>query len=227
MAKGQMGSLMTKLSGKIGGQTVGNSQAGMYVKNTGSYKTVSNFKRKNKLAAFQFNAQRWGTISDANALGWNAAALNFPYIDRLGEQKFYTGYQLFTKFNGNLQAIGLPYVSSPPSPVAFDDVGACTVTSGLSTLEVKSSANDSGNFYYMVYMSRCVPRGRRSSKLNYNLIRVIPGAQLFAGRNVFTDYQIIFGDPLTGALIHWKIKQVSIITGQAIDSMASGAVIVV
>lgn len=223
MAKGQMGALMTKLSGKIGGQTVGNTTAGLYVKNTGTYSKVNSVSRQNKLAQFQLTAQKWATLSDVQAVSWNAAALGFPYVDRLGEQRFYSGYQLFVKFNGNLSEIGGTLRTAPPSPIAFPPVPVVTTTFSTSSLLVSFDTVGDNQFRYILYMSRSVSRGRRSTKINYNKIVVEASDIFFAGVDVLTAYSAVFGAPIENCIIHWKIKCVYRQTGQAVDVVASGS----
>lgn len=50
-------------------------------------------------------SQKWGGLTDEDRRDWIDAAPLFPYTNRLGEVKTYTGFQYFMKINMTLESI--------------------------------------------------------------------------------------------------------------------------
>lgn len=115
MALLKLSGLITKISGKMGGSILGTSPSGSYLKQN-SYSQNPNTPKqsiqKNKIGVI---TQLWRSLTPTQQTDWLAQSSNYPYINRLGDQTFYNGFQLFNKLNMNLQAINLsPNLSVPP-----------------------------------------------------------------------------------------------------------------
>jgi hypothetical protein len=65
----------------------------------------------------------WRALNDSERSAWNETSSNFPYTDKIGNVKYYSGYNLFCKFNINLSLIGESTISEAPSP---QDIGSIT-----------------------------------------------------------------------------------------------------
>lgn len=224
MALIKAGALVTQFSGKIGGQLFGTGRSGDYIKNIGSYVKFTTQNRKKVLVQFSFVSQLWRTLTNEQRLSWNAASNNFPYINRVGDQKKYSGFNLFVKFNGQLVAIGGSPSLVAPSPVSFDPPLDLDITSALGSLDV-SAVSVSDNAMYMVFMTGSGSIGRSSSGLNFFLITVLSQADIEAGATIISKYSETLGVPQNRALIHWTIKAVDISTGQAVKNYGSGNVV--
>lgn len=112
MAVIQMGAIVTKIKGSIGG-TAFKIQRGtqvMYRKSNGYSK--DKLLANSSLGYARSIFQKWSFLSGSDKLAWNnqAAILFFP--DKFGNPVHITGRQLFTKCNLNLRALG--YYASPP-----------------------------------------------------------------------------------------------------------------
>lgn len=215
MAILQMGAIVAKISGKIGGQTAGLGRNGQYLKNTGSYKKAGSTFRRDVLSSKRLLAAQWGGIGAQGRASWDAATSSFPYVNRVGDTKYYSGYQLFCKFNGNNLLAGtgvesiapLAYGIQPPSLIDF------IVTQNqfllLNGIDIDANCN------YAVFVSDNLTNGQNSLSNMEKMIRVVSEGELRGGIDIYTDYLERWGRFIVGANLNIRIKAIVMNSGQA------------
>lgn len=106
------------------GLIVGSAGASTYSRNRGGNYVKPRKSSANPNTSFQASIRAivgglpalWRSLSDSQRDGWNAQSPNFPYINKLGNTAYYSGYNLFCQANTNLQLIGRPTISDAFSP---------------------------------------------------------------------------------------------------------------
>lgn len=106
MALIKLGSIVTGISGKLGGQTFGSGRSGAYVRNTGSIARSPSKLQMNRRVAMGEISQIWKTLTPSQRTAWNNGAAGLTYKNRLGEDKVPSGYQLFMQRNAYLRMAG-------------------------------------------------------------------------------------------------------------------------
>lgn len=215
MAILQMGAIVAKISGKIGGQTAGLGRNGQYLKNTGSYKKAGSTYRRDVLSSKRLLAASWGGIGNSARASWEGAAQSFPYVNRVGDTKYYSGYQLFCKFNGNLLLIQrgveniapLPYGIRPPSLIDF--------IATASSFRILNGIDIDHNCMYAVFVSDNLSAGQVSLSNTEKMIAVLTASQIELGQDILIPYMERWGRFHVNGYLNVRIKAVVLDSGQS------------
>jgi hypothetical protein len=119
--------LVSGMSGKAQGSVFATNRSGAYFRNnTGKIKpqTAKNSKQRSLFTAV---SQAWRELDNDEQAAWNAAAPNFPRVNRFGDPVVPSGYNVFMRLNGTRAVIGLPIMSTPPLPRELPSPGAVTI----------------------------------------------------------------------------------------------------
>jgi hypothetical protein len=190
----------TLKSGKDGGTVFAKNKGGAYtrtVPNKLSPKTASRQGSKNSLSSM---ASLWQTLTDTARGGWNTAANNRPYVNRVGTTVTMSGFNLFCSFNTALIASGaapdlnVPDLTPYPFPsetFASDATG--TIYIGANALHELFLDFDSPTFAYSfeVFTSRLMSFGVTSQPNDYKLIAIRDNSTV--NSNLATAYNAVFG----------------------------------
>lgn len=221
MAIIQMGGIVSKISGKIGGQTFANNRAGSFLKNTGTYKKALTHHRSQALAKMTANNQKWRGLTEIQRASFNAGAVNFPYLNRLGETKYYSGYQLFNMFNGNLGLMG-GSISICPSPYTLSGTFDWDMAGSQLVMNLWKFGSPDPNLFYVLYMSPPVSPGRTLPSMSFRTIVVNNYAFFNTDQVVTTFYRNRYGHYPSGAKIFWYIDGIHALRGIRFKKLSSG-----
>ena len=222
MAIIQMGGIVSKISGKIGGQTFANNRAGSFLKNTGTYKKALTLQRSQALAKFTPNNQLWRSLTEGQRTSWNMGTINFPYLNRLGETKYYSGYQLCTMFNGNLKQYSASPILTCPPPYSVTGTFGISVGYTLGSLRYFGSPSIDSNLFYNIYMSPCVSVGRTLPSMSFRYIYGGDYTLMSTSFDFTIYYQDKYGALIPGTKIYWYIDGIHNTRGIRFKKLASG-----
>ena len=222
MAVIKLSAFVTRISGKVGGSVFQMTSSGQIVKNN-SYSIPQNSPRQTiAQTKIQTVSSRWLTTSPEVKDAWSAAAIDYPYQNKVGEESFYNGYQLFLKLNNNLLAANLPIITSAP---IFE-----SVEFGIITLFSMSPASVNVTIDNLVvgqtvifYMSPAVDLDTSGTNLLYTKFAV---REIFYISNTFSliaDFRANFGDPIFMAVYFIKYRIISTDTGNSTNFSASSS----
>ena len=114
MALLKLSGIASKISGKLGGSVFGTSSNGSYVKQN-SFSQQPNSPgqsiQRNKIIQA---SQKWRATTTAQKALWQAESPNYPYINRVGDNVFYNGFQIFQFLNQNNFQNNDPILLTPP-----------------------------------------------------------------------------------------------------------------
>lgn len=213
MALLKMGSLVTQISGKIGGQTFGTGQGGQYVKNTGSYVNKLTTSRTVVNSRLSYLANSWRALTTAQKNSWSAAATNFPYVNRLGESKVYSGYNLYMKFNGNRLLWGDSPVSTAPVPFVFSEFALSIDTLEPGFMEVSITPTTTG-YEYLFFVSNPSSAGSNFNQKGLRLVKAVTGVTAASTPvDLYSEYEAIFGAIKSGTRFFFRVYQYEKATG--------------
>lgn len=221
MALIRLGGLVTAISGKIGGQTLGTSASGSYIKNTGTPRKSITLLQQTKMQRMATSAQAWRALTVAQRNVYISASPSYPYLNRVGETKYYSGYAIFTKLRNNLLGIGGGGTPAPLPLFTFPPLSAATVTTGIASYTIQSSGSSIAATYRL-FVSRPASQGITNSYKNQYFITILSSAQLSSGFNFYTLMNAKFGPMVAGNLVYWRLDGIQTTTGQVLKNMASG-----
>lgn len=226
MALIKLGSLVTRISGKIGGQTLGTSASGSYIKNSGTPRKAITLRQQTAMQRMATTAQSWRNLSESQRQLFRSASPQYPYLNRVGETKYYSGYAIYTMLRNNLLQLG---VSSQPIPLpkeTFAPLPNFALSWGRGDLVTEPTAGEL-NTDYRLFMSRPVSRGVTDSYVNHYFLRVLTGAQIALTQNITEEVAERFGAVPVGSRFYWRVDGVNLTSGQALENIKSGFVDIV
>jgi len=224
MAKVLYGSIVTQLSGSIGGTVFARNASG----NTCRRKSRNINRNTIAMSAFRnsfgFIQRSWRSISSADRTTWSTNAALFPYVNSLGITHYYTGFQLYSKFNNQLFNVGAPLITTAPTPSPMSAI----------TMAISSFSSDTTFFVFRytdsISLTSVVPEGFilqvfATSNLSlgvsspnigtYKMIHKYSAGVDTSFVSLYADYVATFGSvPLSDANAFLSVRYVNIATGE-------------
>ena len=207
MAQIKLTGNVSRISGKLGGNIIGQSSNGSYVKSNSFSQQPNTPKQSIQRNRIIQASQSWRLTSDAQKQLWKDAALDYPYINSVGEVAFYNGFQCFQFLNQNNFINGFPVLLSPPNFV--DVVNAdWSVTINPSNQLIMATSNGVAGTNAIVFCAPPVVSGVVPKESSYRKTLEIPltgGAQSLG---LETAYRSVF-EVVNGPAVVWsKVKTV-------------------
>jgi hypothetical protein len=207
MAILKLGGLVTKISGKVGGQILGTGTNGSYIKNN-AYSQQRNTVRQSAQRTYIGQiTQFWRTLTISQKDDWQDEVSNYPYENRVGDIVEYTGYQLYCFLNLNRQVIGLSRNDNVPTFVAV--ANPTYNISSLTTIGVIIGyIGGVLGTTVLVYGTRSMPTTNKPKDKDYLLVM---SNDLLGGNATFpitTEYIALFGAPVLGEYVSFKFRTV-------------------
>jgi hypothetical protein len=166
-------------------------------------------------ALFSNLSQGWRSLTAAQRTAWNAASQNFPQTNVFGLGFIWSGVNFFMSVGRNLQTIGLPYLSSPPSPGTTLQVSITALSAdiALSTLNATYPQAIDTATSVVVYATQGVSAGKSNINSLYKKIGVLTDADA-SPKNLFALYTAKFGAlPAAGQKLGVKFLPINETTG--------------
>lgn len=109
-----MGTVITRIAGKLGGVVFCNTNNGVIVKNNSYSLPQFSQLQTAQQTRISFVSSRWLLLSNTQKNSWANQVINYPFYNKVGELSYYNGYQLFLYLNNNLHFSNLPInINSP------------------------------------------------------------------------------------------------------------------
>lgn len=135
MATLKYSGLILDIRGKLNGSQLSKNRSGALLQRKGSQRRFATGAQILQRSKFSTLARYWRTLSPAEQQENSDNAANYPYIDKYGDTRYYTGYQLLLRSNLNRIAIGLPPINivpaTPPAGVVIGDGEALAYYGGI------------------------------------------------------------------------------------------------
>src|SRR5690606_17245537 len=222
MALIKLGGVVTQISGKIGGQTFGTSASGAYMKNSGTPRKSLTLSQRSKMSAMATTAQSWLALTQEHRDTFNAASPDYPYLKRVGETKFYSGYAIYTQLRNNALNVSFSGVPIPLPKFTFTPLSGGAIV-GLPGLGHFVAGSAQTGVIYQLFTTRISSNGISFPYKNHFFISqfntsVAPTLDIEFSSN----YQDRFGNEPTSGKVYWRIDAVHQSTGQSFKGLASG-----
>lgn len=228
MAKIIFGGGVAGASGSVAGQVFSRNKGGYYIRNRSIPTNPSTSKQTTYRAVLASLATGWRSLTAAQRAGWNTNAANFPYQDSLGQTKYYSGIQLYIKFNLSLGSANQAAQSDPPVPT---DVP----TPGLTGFDTLTDASIIGSFIettvpadtaYVYFTSGGVSPGinARGKSLYRRLSFVAAAGDPEA--DLISEQTSVWGAPVVGQKIFMRVRAVSTLYGQSSPWISINSIVV-
>lgn len=232
MALIRFSNLVNDIRGSSGGNVFARNRSGAYVRNRTTPLNPQSSPQMSTRASFGALAQEWRNLTQTQRDGWNEAVENFPYQNKLGETRLYSGEQLFIKLNRNLQSAELPTISDAPSPGDVSAVSSITATADvmgpsfqISGTTVNTVPTD------VIVIQATAPKSAgiaTQDRSQFRNIAVLDTTAFEAGADQIAAYEEIYGSIASseGSKIFIRAYGVSTVSGQASAPFQVGTIVV-
>lgn len=138
MATIKFGAIVTDARGKLGGSQLSKNRSGNILQNKCGQRKGATPAQSAHRSNFSYLSRLWRTLDPADIAANNANAANYPYTDKYGATRYFSGYQLLLRSNLNLAVSGLPPISvvpaDPPPGQTVSGIDFLIASDGLGTV---------------------------------------------------------------------------------------------
>lgn len=223
MVQVKYGAIITDMKGKIGGQTFKGNYTAPSCQNI--VKPIQIFTNFNQLPKtnLAYIAGTWRALTNAQRIGFNDFAEEYPFYNCFGELYYGSGFQSYMSINCNLASVGLPlhdtavelvedFTFTNVSGVWSSVMNNCTLTfDGITAL---------GNWLVNVKASDMFSVGKYAPNRKLASIFVIPSANATVNVIWSVNYGLHFKNApqtFTWRKIMIQLKAINSITGQGVQ----------
>lgn len=121
MAVIKLSTNITDIRGKSGGSVFAKNKGGNYFRANPKPVQQNTLRHQARKVIFADISQKWRLLTPEQQQSWNDAAVNFPQINKVGDQMFLSGANLFQQMNTSLKTIRRPQISVPPAVPSLPD----------------------------------------------------------------------------------------------------------
>jgi hypothetical protein len=236
MALVQFGSVVTNIKGKVGGHYFKGSLGGAALQSTGltgrtghnQYPSSSRgiTQSGQKVSAVLLIVVRsWKSVSAVNRAAWQAAAPNFPTVNKFGVPVKPSGYHCYVHINFSRVSNNLSILATPPAVIAGVLPPTFTITTASSSsLSITLGAAVPTGFQLTVCATTSISAGIKPGK---NLFRAFNWVAAGSSGviNCTLPYGYYNGAPVTGNTIWIGCFLSSTTTGQKTQLYIVGQVV--
>jgi hypothetical protein len=224
MAVIQFGAIVTNAKGKIGGHYLSNSLGGATILsnpkvNKGAYAkgsagvSGSTYNRSQVSSTLLLVVKSWKNVSAANKLAWQAAAPNFPTVNKLGQPVKPSAYHCYVHINYMYYLNHGTLLSSPPAvqvgvlPPVFT---ITTLSSAAQVINISPAIPSGYNGY--IKATRSLSPGVKPTASDFTTVDYASAATT-GSLTITTQYNARFGAPVTGNMVWFQMHLSSLVTG--------------
>lgn len=222
MALIKLGAMVTQISGKVGGQQFGQNAGGHYIKNNGTPRKSITLKQNRQMSVMATTAQKWRTLTPLQRQSFISATSEYPYLNRVGETKFYSGYNIFAMLLNNKIIDDVDTVSLPiPLPkITFPPTSVLISVEAAHEIEIRINPLDPSMFYRL-YSSRPTSRGVSNGYQNQFLVMQKKGSDLPTIYNIHNDLVRAFGQVPANSRMFFSLHIIHPFSGQFLKNAAT------
>lgn len=214
MATIKYSGLVTGIKGVLGGSVLSLNQGGYYIRTrtTGGSKSMPVWQKQKGL--FSFLAQEWRTLNDSQRAAWSDASPSYPTVDKFGNTRYPSGFELYMRLNGSLIVINNPTISEPLTPVTVPPVASPELTyAGTAIIKFSFDNSLSDKEVIQLQMSKAVSQGQTVCKAPFKIVAAINNSSA-PPINVDANYKALFSTPPNGSRVFFKALITNTDTGQ-------------
>lgn len=230
-------SLLTELSGSIGGTTYARSRGGLYARNRTVPINPQTVAQGVVRSMFGSLSMAYNALNSGQKAAWEAFGQSIQFINRLGDAFNPSGRSAFMQLNQNLQLVGSATIDDPPSSTVAPvmDIDWLTVlvesdTGNIVTVDVTDTGPHAGDMTYQMKLSPPLIAARGQSYRNLNR-----GNTQFVGSfdpvvhlngaysDTFAGGGNVAGE--VGQIVNYQVRCVDPVTGLACAYIAANTAI--
>ena len=128
MAKIRLSAIASDMKGKANGSVFATNRGGLYMRNNPKASVKQTAKFGNAKRSLGWVSQQYKNLTDEEMKAWDDMVSSYPTTNAFGEVRIPSGYELFMRLNGVLNASGFPLISVPALPRTQKSLGNVEIT---------------------------------------------------------------------------------------------------
>lgn len=222
MALIKLGSIVTRISGKVGGQQFGTTSAGHYMKNSGTPRKSITLLQQTKMQRMGATAQGWRSLTPSERQTYKNASPQYPYLNRVGETKYYSGYAIYAMLRNNQENASITPVVNPLPKFTFTQPTLVSVSKLLTDVTWRYQPTQAGCIY-RIHLTRPLSVGVTVGYPNHYFIASQNHGATGINANIAPDIIAKFGSIPQGSKFFYRIDAVHTLSGQIFKGIATGS----
>lgn len=227
MALIKLTAVVDNISGKLNGSVFARNKGGHYIRSKSNPTNPQTIRQNMVRSLLSGVSTEWRQLTHGQREAWKGAAVDFPYQNKLGDSKIYSGFNLFVKHNQNLKNYDAssPTLTSPMAPAptiapfgVTGSIGLDAQGTAITLAEVEMNFSErSPDTVFQIYATPPISHGVSNFKNRLRLIDTNDGTSA-AGNLLVADitnsYPPVFGVPADGAKVGFGVRAINTVTGQ-------------
>ena len=211
------------ISGKAGGSVFSHNKGGAYLKVFTVPTNPNTAKQQAVRTDFATLVASWKNLTAAQQQLWTDIAPQYPYVNRVGDTKTYTGQMLYIKLNQNLKVVGATILTTPRVPGTFTAIVTSSLTMVLTAgvLTTADAVNDVIGLATesLIWTITTSQSGGITKPGNgaFKIVEIVTDASVSATTDIIVTYQALYGDPKLGSKIFARCAIINELTGQRLE----------
>lgn len=226
MAKILLTAIVADIRGKLNGTVFSKNRGGNYIRTKTSPDNPQTTYQQEYRQAFGVVSSSFKALTPAQVASWNEATVNYPYEDKFGNTRYFSGKALFQLLNTHLLYVNQPMLTLPKMPVVKPSLLSPVQTLSTSSIEFDWSLGAVPTDWSLVV--EATPPLVPSISFFKNLYRrfdVKAAATSLSGADFTAEYAARFGTRIVGQKISFRSYLVSNITGEKTTPFVSEAIV--
>lgn len=234
MALIKLTAVVDNISGKLNGSVFARNKGGHYIRSKSNPTNPQTEKQNLVRSLLAGVSTDWRQLTNSQREAWKGATQDFPYQNKLGDTKIYSGFNLFVKHNQNLKNYDpdSPTLTTPKAPAptippfsVTGSIGLAAIGNAISLAEVEMNFSErSPNTVFLIYATPVLSHGVSNFRNRLRLIDTNDGTSSVSNlliADITTSYRVAFGVPADGAKIGYGVRAINTVTGQG-SEMVTG-----
>lgn len=212
MTKIKFGTIVTNMSGKIGGQVYSHNASGAYLRNIGTIAVLPSAAILASRARFASVVAKWKTITVSQRNAWNSATINFLKKDVFADTYAQNGFQLFCSINNVMLNIGANFLIFPPFPQMPTNILNLSISQPAGSNSLQLNANGAAVPAGTVWILDATPPISPTLNSYLNLltqIKVLQAGDIIPS-DIYADYVTKYGVPVSGMRGAFRVTPVNL-----------------
>ena len=214
MAKIKMGSIVTDMSGKLGGHVYAKNKGGNYVRTKATPSNPQTPAQMSIRGIFASISSGWSALTDAGRESFNGFVSSYGRTDIFGDLRNPTGKALYQRLNNNLAVSDQALLSACVAPIVVpfaNLVGANASVAGADFNAILDGVTTGSKV--LIFATPSLSKGTKFVKNRLRLVSVSAGS-VAADFDFKSEYVAKFGALTVGANIYVGVKVINA-NGQA------------
>lgn len=212
MATIKLGAIVTDISGKVGGQSFGKGSSGNYLKNNGAMANKATQSQNAQRVQTANVSRMWANLTPTQKASYEAGVVDYPYINKVGDTKYLSGFNLFCKLTQQLIFIQEPLNPTLPAFEAIQNVTMQFDSISIGTVKISALSGYSSSMNYQIYATPPLSQGIANPRKYFKRIG-LHGSSMNTGFFVEPEYNAVFGEMKAGNFIYFGVKVSVVSTG--------------